>query len=118
MPAEYFIRESDNQIKLTLTEDDIAISGAWSALDIFIADVLYIHRTGDGDGISLDTGTGLLTITPGDLTTNEKDAIALMAENHYYPVKIVVTSVLNDDGAVFGGAGAEVLLFHISDKPV
>lgn len=116
MPVEQFIRNSDNLIKLTLTEDDVAISGAWSSLDIVIGGVT-IHRTGDGNGVTLDTTNALLTISPGDLTTGEKDALALLQSHRSYETQIVVTTVLNDDGAVFGGSGSEPLYFHISDKP-
>lgn len=115
MAIEYFIRGSDNQIKLTLTEDDVAIFGAWTALDIHIGSK-SIHRDGDGDGVSLDTATGLLTISPGDLTVEEQADIALLTANCMYRTRIVVTSTLNDDGAVFGGAGADPLYFHVSDK--
>lgn len=115
MPVQHFIRDSDNLIKLTLTEDDEAITGAWSELDIYIGNV-HIHRTADGDGVSLDTSTGLLTISPGDLTTDEKAELALL-RRWSYKTQIVVTSVLNDDGAVFGGDGSETLYFNISDKP-
>lgn len=117
MPIEYFVRDSDNQIKLTLTEDAVAISGAWTGLDIFVDGTLVITRTTNGNGITLDTGTGLLTITPGDLTTLEKTAFGLFAAGEYHEVQLVVTSSINDDGAVFGGAGAEPLYFFISDKP-
>lgn len=116
MPVEYFIRDSDNQIKLTLTEDGAPITGAWTTLDIFVRGTNVIHRTADGDGVTFDTSTGLLTITPGDLTAGEKAVIALL-EARMHPTQIVLTSTLNDDGAVFAGAGAEPLYFHMSDKP-
>lgn len=115
MAIEYFIRESDNQIKLTLTEDGTAIFGAWTAIDIHIGSKI-IHRDADGNGVSLDTSTGLLTISPGDLTTDEQEDIALLPANRLYRTRIIVTSTLNDDGAVFGGSGADPLYFHISDK--
>ncbi len=118
MVVEQFIRDSDNLIKLTLTEDDIAVSGTWTALDIFLDDALFIHRTVDGNGVTLNTVTGVLTIAPGDLTAPEKAAFALLAAGHNYPVEIVVTSATNDDGAVFGGTGSERLYFSISDNPL
>jgi hypothetical protein len=116
MPIEYLIRDSDNLIKLTLTEDDVAISGAWSALDIDIGGVM-IHRTADGDGVALDTSTGILTLSPGDLTADEKAALAELSTQKHHRGRIVLTTTLNDDGVVFGGAGSEPLFFHISDKP-
>jgi hypothetical protein len=115
---EQFIRDSDNQIKLTLTEDGAAVSGAWSELDVIINGDVVLHRTADGDGVSFATDTGILIIQPGDLTNDEKAAIDLLRANQAYPVQIVVTSILNDDGAVFGGAGSTKILFHISDKPL
>lgn len=117
MPTEYLIRNSDNQIKLTLTEDGIPIAGAWTELDIYIDTVHVIHRTANGDGVSLDTATGLLIITPGDLTVSEKADLALFQPYWSHQTQIVVTTTLNDDGAVFGGDGAEPLVFYISDKP-
>lgn len=100
-----------------MTEDDIAITGAWTAIDIFIGDADVIHRTADGDGVTFGTATGLLTITPGDLTTAEKAALALLAAEQYHGTQIVITSALNDDGAVWAGAGADPLYFFVSDKP-
>ena len=116
MPIEYLIRDSDNQIKLTLTEDDIAVAGPWDAIDIDIGGIM-INRTADGDGVTLDTSTGLLTITPADLTTDEKAALAELRGSRFYRGRIVLTSTLNDDGVVFGGPDADPLFFHISDKP-
>jgi hypothetical protein len=34
-----------------------------------------------------------------------------------YRVQIIVTSINNDDGAVFGGDGSDRIVFLISDKP-
>lgn len=115
---EQFIRNSDNQIKLTLTEDEEAISGAWSELDIWIQDV-HIHRTADGDGVELNTSTGVLILTPSDLLPAELDAVAELSTMRPHRVRIVVTSVLNDEGVVFGGGtGAAMnIYFHVSDKP-
>src|SRR5688572_27020675 len=116
MPIENFIRGADNQIKLTLTEDGEAISGAWTGLDIWIGSV-QLTRAEDGDGITLDTATGLLTITPANLTTDEKTELDSLSIRIGYRVKIIVTSALNDDGAVFGGDGSEKIIFMMSDKP-
>jgi hypothetical protein len=113
---EHFIRDSDNQIKLTLTEDGSPISGAWTELDIWIGDV-QIHRTSDGEGVSLSTTTGLLTLTPADLAAGELAAIALLSVMSVQRVQIVVKSALNDDGAVFGGTSADSIYFKITDKP-
>ena len=118
MQTEYFIRDSDNLIKLTLTEDGVPVSGAWSALDITVEGVPYIHRTADGNGVTLNTGSGLLTISPGDLTTSEKAAFALLTTGRPYRVEIVVTTALNDDGAVFGAPGSEELRFLFYDNPL
>lgn len=117
MPIEQFIRRSDNLIKLTLTEDGDPVSGAWDAIDIIIGGIL-IHREADGDGVSFDTATGLLTISPGDLTPDEQDALDVFCAKTYQRTQIIVTTTLNNDGAVFGGEGCEILFFHISDKPI
>lgn len=116
MPTEHFVRNSDNQIKLTLTEDGIAITGAWTELDIFIAGV-EIHRDADADGVELNTSTGLLTLTPGDMTTDEKTELDALSTLCGHRVKIVVYSVINDDGAVFGADGSERIIFMMVDKP-
>lgn len=114
--VERFIRNSDNQIKLTLTEDGQAIAGAWTGLEVHIGDVV-LSRAVDGDGITLSAVTGILTINPGDLTTDEKAAVDGLTSGSYYPVRIVLTSSTQDDGVVFGGPGSTLIRFHISDKP-
>jgi hypothetical protein len=116
MPIEQFVRHSDNQIKITLTEDDEAVSGAWDSLDIWIGSV-NIHRDDSADGVTFSTSTGLLTITPADLTSDEQDDLDALSAKRSYLVRIVVTTALNDDGAVWGGVGSEKIIFTISDKP-
>lgn len=115
MAIEHLIRDSDNKIRLQLTEDGSAISGAWTALDIYFGGV-HLTRAADGDGVSLSTSTGILEISPGDLTTGEKADVAELRAGRSYKVKIVVTSSLNDDGAVFGEDGTGIY-FKIADKP-
>lgn len=114
--VEDFIRGSDNQIKLQLTEDDDPILGAWSGLDIHIGDVV-LTRTASQDGIVLSEATGVLTINPADLDPAELTALEALRAGVSYKVKIVLTSVLNDDGVVFGGAGSTRIYFNIVDKP-
>jgi hypothetical protein len=116
MIAEQFIRNSDNQIRLILTENSIAITGNWISVDIYFGGIT-LHRDVDGDGISLDPLTGLLTITPADLTSAEKLEIDGLTASSSHRVQIVIHSVLNDDGAVFGGRGSDGIFFFISDKP-
>lgn len=113
---ESFIRHSDNQIKLTLTEDDEAVSGEWTQLDININGAL-ISRAANGNGVTLDASSGLLTISPADLLSAEKAAIDTLTTARIHRVQIVVTSSVNDDGAVFGGKGEDQIYFRISDKP-
>jgi hypothetical protein len=117
MPIENFVRGGDNQIKLTLTEDGAAISGDWDALDIWFGGV-HLTRSENGDGITLDTSNGLLTLTPADLLADEIAAIRALSARESYRVRIVLTSVVNDDGAVWGGNPALTdIIFVISDKP-
>jgi hypothetical protein len=113
--TEQFVRDSDNQIRLQLLEDGAAVSGEWTQLDICFGGVT-ITRAESEDGVALSTTTGILTINPGDLTTDEKAAIAALPKK-MYRVEIIVTSSENDDGAVFGGDGSERIYFRISDKP-
>lgn len=115
--VENFIRNSDNKIKLTLTEDGGAVSGAWDQLDIHIGRSVLISRTANGNGVTLDESTGLLTISPGDLLPGEIEALNALATTRAHRVQIVVTTTLNDDGAVFGGDGSDRISFRISDKP-
>lgn len=115
--VEQFIRSSDVQIKLTLTEDGLPISGAWSSLEVWVGDELFIERSADGDGISLSTSTGILIFTPADLTAPEKALFLALTRGQLHPIRIVVFSVLNDDGVVFGGAGSTRILFNVTDRP-
>lgn len=118
MVIEQFIRNSDNQIRIALLEDGVAISGLWDELDIYFGGV-HINRTTDSDGVSLSTVTGVLVINPANLTADELTAIDLLTPNRVYRVKIVVTSAPNnEDGVVFGGPGSGGIVFNISDKPV
>lgn len=114
---EQFIRGSDNQIKLALTEDGSAVFGAWTGLEIHFAGVV-LERSASGDGVELSESTGVLTITPANLLPDELTAIEAIPEWTYHRVQIIVTGSLNDDGAVFGGSGSTSIIFHISDKPV
>lgn len=110
---EHFIKGSDNQISLTLTEDGDAIAGQWTSLEIWIGD-LQIQRAADGDGVALNTSTGVLTITPADLSED----LSSLVVGETYRVQIVVTDAVNDDGALFGGNDSpEWLEFQISQKP-
>lgn len=118
MVIEQFIRNSDNQIRIALLEDGVAISGLWDELDIYFGGV-QIHRTADTQGVALSTVTGVLTINPADLAADELTAIDLLTPNRVYRVKIVVTSSPNnDDGVVFGGPGSGGIVFNVTDKPV
>ena len=116
MVIENFVRGSDNQIKLTLTEDGEAITGNWDELDIWIGDN-QIHRDVDGDGVSLSTTTGLLIIIPEELTAAEIFALDQLSSKQSYRVQIIIKSALNTNGAVFGGSGSDRIFFTISDKP-
>ena len=116
MPIDNLVRGSDNPIKLSLTEDGSPVAGVWDTLDIWIGSV-NLNRTADGDGVTLDTSTGLLTIIPANLLPAEIADLAELSARRSYLVKIVITSALVDDGAVFGGAGSEKIIFMISDKP-
>lgn len=118
---ERFVRDTDNQVSITLTESGTPISGAWTGLDIFIgaglSEQVTLTRSSDADGVTLATGgTGVLTINPGDLTAEEKTAVDALLLNHKYRVKIVVTTSTNDDGAVFPDEDSR-LYFLIHDKP-
>lgn len=116
MIAEQLIRGSDNQIRIVLTEDGSPLIGNWLTLDIHFGGVT-IHRDVNGNGVTLDSATGLLTITPADLTAPEIAAIDELTTSNSYRVQIVITSVLNDDGVVFGGKGSDGIFFFVSDRP-
>lgn len=110
--TQYLIRNSDTQIKLQLLEDDVAISGAWTQVDVHIGSVT-ITRNADGNGVALSTGDGTLTLTPADIT---EDLSGLVAGRTYRGY-VVVTDAINDDGIVWGNDGHDRLFFVISDKP-
>lgn len=113
--VERFIRGSDNQIKLALTEDGELVDGAWTGLEIHFGGVV-LERAASGDGVELSEA-GVLVITPANLLPDEITAIDALPVGTYPKVRIVVTSALNDDGAVFGGPGSTSIIFHINDKP-
>jgi hypothetical protein len=115
--VERLVRNSDNLIKLTLTEDGAAISGAWTSLEVHIGDTIVFTRSANGNGITLSVTTGVLTIDPADLSAPELTQLDTLVAGQFYKVRIVVYSASNDDGAVFCGPGSTLLMFHISDKP-
>lgn len=114
---ERLIRNSDNQIKLILTEDGDPIAGAWEEISVHIGRDVVLTRTASGDGIEFSE-TGVLIIIPADLMTSEIAALDALPIDTYQRVRIVLTSVLNDQGVVFGGSGSTAIIFHVSDKPV
>lgn len=110
---EFFLRGTDNQISITLTENDVAISGAWTRLEIWIGS-LEIERNVDGNGVALNTSTGVLTITPADLTED----LSSLVDGQEYDVLVRVVDSGNDDGAVFGGEDSDArLIFKVSTPP-
>ena len=113
---EHIIRDTDNQVTMTLTEDGSAITGAWTGLSVWIGSV-ELDRVADADGITLSTSTGVLTINPGDLEAGEKTALAALTAGKRYRGRITVTTAVNDDGAVFGGDDSPSIYFVLSDKP-
>ena len=118
--TEQFLKSRNNVITLTLTEDGAAISGSWTDLDIDIIDIksqavaLNISRTSDGDGVALNTSTGVLTINEGLLT---EDA-SVLKNNKLYRAVVTVKSSTNAQGAVFGGEDStDKLYFYVSAPP-
>jgi hypothetical protein len=107
--TEHFIKESDNVITLTLTEDGSGITGAYTDLDIDLIDpvddsiALNISRGTNGSGVALSVTTGVLTIKPGFLTED----VTVLENNKLYKVLITVKSATNEHGAVFGGGDSD-----------
>ena len=110
--TDYLVRDSDNQITLTLTEDGTAISNTPTQIEIDIGGVIQITRSPTGDGVAFSSG--VLTITPSDLT---EDLSSLQA-GRLYRVKIVITDGSQPDGVVFGANDSDAKqYFLISDRP-
>lgn len=113
-----FAKSSDNEIKVTLKEDGTGIAGAWDQVDIDLYDmrqgsVVSITRTTAENGVTLNTGTGLLTITPGDLV----ESLAALVAHNLYRVIIEVTTATEPNGVYFGDAGTldSKLYFYVTD---
>ena len=112
-----FIKGSDNQIVVTLTENGVGITGTWTSLAIFIGyptAIVTINRTSDQDGVALNTSTGVLTITPGKLTEN----LAALLSGALHRVWVKVISTANPEGVDFGAKDSDAkLYFEIQDRP-
>lgn len=117
MVTEHFVKDTNNVITLTLTENGVGISGTWTSLEIRIGGLVTITRSSDGDGITLNTTTGVLTIDPGDLLAAEKAAYANLLPGNLYRTYVSVFDSGNDDGVDFGADDSEdgPLFFLVSD---
>lgn len=115
--TETFIKGSDNQIVLKLTENGVGIAGAWSSLSIFIGyptAIVTITRTADGNGVALNTSTGDLTLTPGKLT----ESLAALIGGSLHRVWVKVVSTANPNGVDFGANDSDAkLYFEVQDRP-
>ena len=115
--TENFVKDSNNIISLTLTEDGTAISGAWTDLDIdFYRNgtlALNISRTADGTGVALNTSTGILTINPAQLSETLTDLIAGVL----YRIFITVKDSTNPEGAIFGAEDSTSRLYFLVTDP-
>ena len=105
---ERFLKGTDNQVVLTLTEDgqpvDIRIA---TRIDIDIGPYVNISRTSSEDGV--DFSTGDLIITPGDLA---EDLTGL--PESIIPTSVTVYDIQNTNGARFGGADSDPrLMFSV-----
>ena len=118
--TEHFIKGSDNVITLTLEEDDVAITGSWSALNIHFCNpadpetaILTITRASSSNGIALSSG--VLTIRPRALSETLTDLIA----GRLYRIFVKVTdATTNTVGAYFGEEDStERLYFLVTDPP-
>lgn len=113
MSIEHFVKGSDNVITLTLQENGIPVSGAWTALDIYIgSDGFNIHRTANGAGITFNSG--VLQIRPSQLS---EDMAPLPNGTHRVYIK-VKDAVTNTVGAYFGASDSpDPLYFDVTDPP-
>lgn len=116
--TEHLVKESDNIITMTLTEDDVAVTGSWTQIDVHMLDlrdasVLTITRTSEADGIGFSSG--ILTITPGDLTED----LSVLNANNLYRSYIQVTSSSALNGDYFGGSDTNdtKLYLYVTDPP-
>ncbi len=111
--VDRFIKGSDNDITLTLTEDGTAISNTPTDLTVDIGGLVSINRTTfPSNGIAF--ASGIVTITPGDLT---EDLSALL-DGTVHRVKVVFIDGSNPNGIVYGGNdSANLQYFEISTTP-
>ena len=102
--TEYFIKGSDNGVVVTLTEDSSAISTTATEINVVMykawsaQPALTITRTTfPENGVAFNSG--VLTITPGDLTEDT----SVLTDGHVYRVVITVESAGETNGVVYGG---------------
>lgn len=112
--TEHFIKGSDNEITLTLTEDEAAISGAWTDLDIDLCapndlstTVLNISRASNSNGIELTSG--VLSIVPGALT----ETLTPLVVGRLYRVFVTVKTATQTYGADFGRGDSTNQLYFL-----
>lgn len=107
-----FVKGSDNIISKTLTEDDSAISVAWTELDVVIGPVT-LTRTVSERGISF--ASGIVEITPSEI---DEDLSALIVGEKYF-VWFVVKTATDTAGVVYGAGDSDVgLIFQIENNPI
>ena len=110
--TDYFIRNSDNIITTTLIEAGAAIVVSPTEIVIDIDGLVTITRSPTGDGVSY--ADGIVTLVPGNLTED----LSALADGQTYKVRIIIKTVPQPLGIVFGdGDSANQLRFVVSTKP-
>jgi len=113
--TDYFVRNSDNVITLSLTENDSVISSNATEIVIKMYQgyssqvALTITRTPDGDGVTYSAG--VLEVEPSGLT----ETLTTLVDGRVYSVTVLIKTVLEPDGVLFGGADSDDKMFwHVS----
>lgn len=106
--TEYFIRGSDNILRLTLLEASSPLAGQWSQVEIRFGNVV-ITRTSQINGITFDAG--VLSIQPAALTED----VSGLIDGVLYPVQIEVQSGTSVGGSHWGLIDSDdELMFQIA----
>lgn len=101
--TDYLIKNSENAITLTLTEDSSAIGVSPTEISISLykgyssTRALEITRSPTGDGVAYSSG--VVTITPVDLTED----LSTLIDGQLYRAVFLIKTSSQPDGVVFGG---------------
>lgn len=109
--TEYFVKDSDNAIVLTLTEASSPTALTWSSIT-FAFGGITITRTPATSGNGLTFSSGIATLTPAKLT---EDLSNLTNKLHRVYITIVATEAPN--GAIWGDNDTDTIVYFLVSDP-